>query len=333
MLPLLREVAEENFGVIERELRCGVWGWNLRTDEMQWSRGYYELLGIEPGKVAPSFAAMLQVTHPEDRGPQAEVERVITEASTIRRKFRVIRPGGSTAWIHCQIIVFVDSEGTSEKALGICSDITDRQNELSTLRLAGERYRALIRATGGVVWIAKSDGRIHEVINCDRRDELQAVPLDAGWLQIVHPDDGHGMLKAWEEAIREKRNYDVVHRIRESDGSFKWKRSTGEPVLDDGGNIREWLGISVDLERGTGRVRSRRITGAQIRAARGLLRWSVSDLVGAAGISRAAIRRLEEVDGSSPNDEAMLRSIEATLSKAGVEFFFSETGKPGVRPR
>ena len=30
---------------------------------------------MEPGKISPSFAAILQVTHPEDLGPQAEVER------------------------------------------------------------------------------------------------------------------------------------------------------------------------------------------------------------------------------------------------------------------
>ena len=108
MLDLLRGGAEETFGVIERELRCGCWSWKLRTNEMQWSRGYYDLLGIEPGRVVPSFAAILQVTHPDDRGSQAEVERIIRQASTIRRQFRIIRPGGSTAWIYCQIIVFVD---------------------------------------------------------------------------------------------------------------------------------------------------------------------------------------------------------------------------------
>ena len=62
MLELLKGATEETFGVIERELRCGSWTWNLRTDEMQWSRGYYDLLGIEPGKVTPSFSAILQVT-------------------------------------------------------------------------------------------------------------------------------------------------------------------------------------------------------------------------------------------------------------------------------
>jgi PAS domain S-box-containing protein len=333
MLNLLQGGAEETFGVIERELRCGFWSWDLRTTEMQWSRGFYDLLGIEPGKVSPSFAAILQVTHPEDRGPQAEVERVIKKASTIRRKFRVIRRGGNIAWIYCQIIVFVDAEGNSEKALGVCTDITAREDQLNTLRLADERYRALLMATGAVVWSAKSDGRIYQVINCERNGELNAVAMDAGLLESVHSDDREKITRAREEAGRERRSYVVVHRLRQADGSFKWKRSTGLPLLDDVGNIKEWLGISVDLDRGAGRVGSQRVTGAQIRAARGLLRWSVIDLAGATGISRATIRRLEEVDGASLNDEAALLSVEAALSKAGVEFFFSEAGKPGVRPR
>jgi PAS domain-containing protein len=333
MLDLLRGGAEETFGVIERELRCGFWSLNLRTNEMQWSRGYYDLLGVEPGRVTPAFAAILQVTHPDDRGAQAEVERVIKQASTIRRKFRIIRPGGSTAWIYCQIIVFVDAEGISERAVGICTDITAHQDEINSLRVADERYRALVKATSAVVWIAKSDGRLHEVVNWERSGEYQVCALDIDGLQLIHPEDQAKTIMAREDALREKRSYDVVHRIRQADGSFKWKRSTGLPIFDGGGDIKEWLGISVDLERPTGRGGAHRITGAQIRAARGLLRWSVVDLANTAGISRATIRRLEELDGASSQNDSALPAIEAALSKAGVEFFFPEAGKPGVRPR
>ena len=319
--------------MIERELRCGVWSWNLRTHEMRWSRGYYDLLGIEPGKVEPSFSAILQVTHPDDRGPQAEVERIIQKASTIRRKFRVIRRGGSVAWIYCQIIIFVDAEGTSDRAIGICTDVTAREDQLSRLRVSDERYRALVKASGAVVWIAKSDGQIHEVINCDHGGEVRADALRSGWLQLVHPEDREKIISIRETASREKRGWDVVHRVRQADGGFKWKRSTGQPVLDDAGNIKEWLGISVDLEPDTPSAAGHRITGAQIRAARGLLRWSVLDLAHAAGTTRATIRRLEELDGASPQADPMLPSIQTALSKAGVDFFFPPAGKPGVRPR
>ncbi|MDA9410504.1 hypothetical protein XH98_01540 [Bradyrhizobium sp. CCBAU 51745] len=75
------------------------------------------------------------------------------------------------------------------------------------------------------------------------------------------------------------------------------------------------------------------MTGAQIRAARGIVRWSVKDLAHAAGISRATIRRLEEADGAPPHNDPALAGIEAAFASAGVEFLFPEAGKPGVRPR
>jgi PAS domain-containing protein len=331
MLDLLRGGAEGTFGVIERELRCGVWLWKLRTNEMQWSRGYFDLLGIEPGKMTPSFAAILQVTHPDDRGPQAEVERVIKQASTIRRKFRIIRPGGSTAWIYCQIIVFVDSEGVSEKAIAICTDITASQDEVNVLRVADERYRALVRATGAVVWIAKSDGQIHEVVNCDQNGEHKAVALDTGWLQLIHPEDQAKTTRAWDEAAREKRGFDVVHRMRQPDGHFKWKRSTGQPVVDHAGIINEWLGISVDLER-PGPGGAIRITGAQIRAARGLLRWSVMDLANAAGISRATIRRIEELDSAASQSDPALAESKPPYPDLASNSSFPKPENPACDP-
>jgi DNA-binding XRE family transcriptional regulator len=140
-------------------------------------------------------------------------------------------------------------------------------------------------------------------------------------------------MRAWDDAAREKGIYDVVHRIRRDDGTFKWKRSTGQPLLDAGGNIKEWLGVTFELERQKTQAGVQRVTGAQIRAARGLLRWSVMDLANAAGISRATIRRIEELDSAASHNDPALPAIESALSKAGVEFCFPETGKPGVRPR
>lgn len=249
----------------------------------------------------------------------------------------MIRPGGRVAWIFCQIIILVDSNGVSEKALGICSDVTGREEQLSSLRLADERYRALVQATDAVVWIAKSDGSINEVINWkEKSSDPELFALDSGWIDLIHPEDREHTVRIWQDAIRNKVSYDVAHRMREPDGSYSWKRSRGQPVLDGQGNVREWLGINLDLEPGGGRSseqKNKMTTGAQIRAARGLLRWSVADLAEASGISRATIRRLEESDGPPSHSDPALAPIGSALSEAGVEFLFPELGKPGVRPR
>ena len=329
--------AGDTFRHVEKQLGCGCWIWDLKKDEMQWSHGYFDLLGIDPGSTIPSFAAVQQVTHPEDRSLQNEIERIIREASSIKRRFRVIQPGGRVVWILCNITVLVDAEGTPVQAIGACADITAYQTALSPLRISEDRYKALIRATqGGLIWVARSDGIIREFPNWH---EFKSEPLPAErynhWLDYIHPDDRGRTERAWNEAQKSKREYDIEHRVLQSDSSYLWRRTHCEPILEPSGQIREWIGITADIQREKFALTpgSGRLTGSQIRAARGILRWSAEELAEAAGTTRATIRRFEESDGPFVTSEPALRAVEEALSAAGVEFLYPEIGKPGVRPR
>jgi hypothetical protein len=75
------------------------------------------------------------------------------------------------------------------------------------------------------------------------------------------------------------------------------------------------------------------LTSAQMRAARGLLRWSAADLAREAALGLATIRRAEVSEGktsmTTANDLAVRRAFEA----AGVEFIDENGGGPGVRLR
>jgi hypothetical protein len=75
------------------------------------------------------------------------------------------------------------------------------------------------------------------------------------------------------------------------------------------------------------------LTSAQIRAARGLIRWSAEDLARETALSVTTIRRAElteeETSMTVANDLAVRRALEA----AGVEFIDENGGGPGVRLR
>ena len=75
------------------------------------------------------------------------------------------------------------------------------------------------------------------------------------------------------------------------------------------------------------------ITGAQIRAARALVRWSAEDLARAATVGVTTVRRAEADDGPVGmlhNNEAAIR---AALEAAGVVFIAENGGGAGVRLR
>jgi hypothetical protein len=76
------------------------------------------------------------------------------------------------------------------------------------------------------------------------------------------------------------------------------------------------------------------ISVEQIRAARGLLGWSQSQLAGAARRSLPTIKRLEREDGEGPavSDDVRL-AVKSALERAGVVFIPENGGGAGVRLR
>ncbi len=72
------------------------------------------------------------------------------------------------------------------------------------------------------------------------------------------------------------------------------------------------------------------LTSHQIRAARGLLRWSARDLAERAGIHLATIQRMEGCDGMVRSTVQTLSKVQRALEAAGVEFL-DDNGGTGVR--
>jgi transcriptional regulator with XRE-family HTH domain len=71
------------------------------------------------------------------------------------------------------------------------------------------------------------------------------------------------------------------------------------------------------------------VTSAQIRAARGLLDWTVRDLAERSGVHRDTVSKIET--GAYAGVPATLEAIRRTLEYAGVEFTNGDA--PGVKLR
>jgi transcriptional regulator with XRE-family HTH domain len=71
------------------------------------------------------------------------------------------------------------------------------------------------------------------------------------------------------------------------------------------------------------------VTRAQVRAARGLLNWTVRDLAEKAKVHRNTVTNIET--GKYAGDPATLDAIRTALEKNGVEF--TNGKRPGVRLR
>lgn len=73
------------------------------------------------------------------------------------------------------------------------------------------------------------------------------------------------------------------------------------------------------------------MTSAQVRAARGLLNWTVRDLAERAGIHRNTVTNIET--GRFGGSADAISAIRSALEAAGVEFIAENGGGAGVRLR
>ena len=77
---------------------------------------------------------------------------------------------------------------------------------------------------------------------------------------------------------------------------------------------------------------SRLMTIEQLRAARGLLGWSQSELAERAGLSLPTVKRLEGGFGPRVSDEARAK-LQRAIEAAGIDFIDENGGGLGVRFR
>ncbi|MEO6964989.1 MAG: ATP-binding protein [Acidobacteriaceae bacterium] len=69
----------------------------------------------------------------------------------------------------------------------------------------------------------------------------------AGWNIPFHPDERAIAWKAWDEAVRTGRTYQVENRLRAADGTYRWFLVRGEPLKGADGRVVKWFGTCTDI--------------------------------------------------------------------------------------
>ncbi|WNG23628.1 PAS domain-containing protein [Cystobacter fuscus] len=125
----------------------------------------------------------------------------------------------------------------------------DNARLYTSARQAEERFRSLINATAQAVWVTRPDGLALEDSPSWREFTGQTYEeyRGFGWLGAVHPDDQERVRRGWEAGRALKRPYEVEMRVRRKDGSHATILSRAVPLYSAPGEVREWVGTSLDV--------------------------------------------------------------------------------------
>ena len=107
------------------------------------------------------------------------------------------------------------------------------------------RFRSLAENSAAIIWTTSAKGRFES-----EQPQWAAFTGQAGgsdWSEAIHPEDRDKTLRAWSKAVSARKPYIIDHRMRRADGEWRHMTVQAVPVLEDDGDIREWVGTHTDI--------------------------------------------------------------------------------------
>jgi PAS domain S-box-containing protein len=123
----------------------------------------------------------------------------------------------------------------------------DQVNERMLSELAAEQLQ-LLEAIPQMVWVTGPGGELEYVNEHWRAFTKASMGKEVGaWLALIHPEDREWTAQQFDASLRTRRTYEVEHRMRQGDGSYRWVLARAQPLLAPDGRVTHWFGTSTDI--------------------------------------------------------------------------------------
>jgi PAS domain S-box-containing protein len=278
----------------------------------------------------------MKITHPED------LDRVLNswqaalaagEPLEIEARYR--QADGQYHWLLHRAVPLRDRTGKVVKWYATLTDIDDRKRAEEALRRS-EAYLAeaqRLSHTGSWAVNLRNPEQSYRSVETSRIHGLEHDPSGFQSVEAVlgriHPDDRARVDEVEQRAIIEKTDLDVAYRALLPDGSIRYLRAVGHPVISPSGDVVELVGTVMDVterkraERALRRARERTLQArfAAVLDERTRLARDIHDtlLQGFTGIALklvAAVSRVTEPVESVVALRDLVRLAQETLTDA-----------------
>jgi PAS domain S-box-containing protein len=146
-------------------------------------------------------------------------------------------------WTRATYTPDVAPNGTVRGLVAVVSDITEVKQLENTRNVVTEQMPQ-------IVWVSSKSGSInymnqrwYEFTGFDRN----LTDISSGWERALHSDDLPDVLRTWTESLTHSTQWECEYRMRRQDGEYRWFLGRCQPVINDRGEITEWLGTATDI--------------------------------------------------------------------------------------
>src|SRR6266480_1300658 len=214
-----------------------------------WNRGAEKRYGWSSKEAVGRVShELIQTTFP---APLKEINAELLKTGQWEGELVHIRRDGSLVTVASRWALQRDDSGNPLAILETSNDITERKEAEEELRRSeafltqGQR----ISHTGSWSWHVPT-GMVawsEEHFRIFGFDPEKTDPTLQLFLETVHAEDRSFIERSLDEAVREKRDFDLEFRIALADGSVKHVQGVGRPVLGAFGEVDRYIGTTVDI--------------------------------------------------------------------------------------
>jgi PAS domain S-box-containing protein len=273
--------------------------------------------------IGAQWDAHIPMLHPDDHEETRKVwSTCLRTGEAGEVSFRVRNAQGGYRWFLSRAEPLRASDGSLLQWVGVNLDIEELKCAEQASRESEFKLQQIIETMPGFHWSTGPDGeptqlnqRVLDYSGMQLRDFLQL-----GWKRFLHPEDFPETAKAFYDAIQTGTTYHAVHRLRRTDGEYRWYHATADPLRDERGRIIQWYGLSVDIDAGKRAENELRAT--QVQLARASQAATVAELSASiaheinqplAGIVASAETCRTWLAGDNPNLPRARRAIERII--------------------
>jgi len=234
---------QERMRLAAKAVNLGIWEWDIAKGEFWASEEGRARVGVSRNETI-TVERFLQSVHPDDRERvRTDMQRVAEGMQEPKIEYRVTVKDGAARWIASHGLAERDSKGRVVRVRGINVDSTALVSTTNALREAIARYRAMIDAFDGYIYICSQDYRI-EFMNQRLIERTGRNGVGEFCYHVLHGKDSvcewcvndrvfKGETVRWEaQSPKDDRWYDVVNTpIHHADGAMS-KQAMIQDITD-----------------------------------------------------------------------------------------------------
>lgn len=148
---LLRKTKEQLELSIEAG-KIGVWHWDVKKEQMTWSREQFEIFGVDKTDFRGDADDFFKHVIEEDLEKVRKASGLEYQRSYNQYEFRIRRKDGEIRWIQSRSKTYMDENGDPQYITGINVDITEQVLARKKIEESEKKYRSIFETAEVSLW-------------------------------------------------------------------------------------------------------------------------------------------------------------------------------------